>query len=96
MSRLLHCGAARREADIETHSDENFRQIFAAICDVRLKLIADSTRLSFQQVHTFSMAIRINKAAPEDHWLARASFGLFVAGLAAWLVALYWTAPLDF
>jgi hypothetical protein len=42
------------------------------------------------------MAIRINKAAREDHWLARASFGLFVAGLAACLVALYWTAPLDF
>jgi hypothetical protein len=28
--------------------------------------------------------------------LPQAAFGLFVAGLVAWLVALYWTAPFDF
>ena len=28
--------------------------------------------------------------------LPQAAFGLFVAGLTAWLVALYWTAPFDF
>jgi hypothetical protein len=27
---------------------------------------------------------------------AAAAFGLFVAGLVAWLVALYWAAPFDF
>jgi hypothetical protein len=42
------------------------------------------------------MAIRINQAVRKDHWLARASFGLFIAALAAWLAALYWTAPLNF
>jgi uncharacterized membrane protein YhdT len=41
------------------------------------------------------MATRINKAAQEDHWLARASFGLAVAALAGWLIALYWAAPLN-
>jgi hypothetical protein len=46
----------------------------------------------------FDMVIlrgRTNQAARYDHWLARAGFGLFMVGLAASLVALYWTAPLD-
>jgi len=41
------------------------------------------------------MAIRTNKSAQEDHWLAHAIFGLVVAGLAAWLVVLY-SAPPNF
>jgi len=28
--------------------------------------------------------------------LGRTAFGLFVAGLVAWLIVLYWTAPFDF
>ena len=28
--------------------------------------------------------------------LQQAAFGLFVAGLIAWLVGLYWAAPIDF
>ena len=28
--------------------------------------------------------------------LPQAAFGLFVAGLTAWLVGLYWAAPIDF
>jgi hypothetical protein len=75
---------------------ESFRLILEVVCNGRLKIIPDSTRLCFIRVHNFYMAIRISKAAREDHWLARAGFGLFVAGLAAWLVALYWAAPLDF
>jgi hypothetical protein len=31
-----------------------------------------------------------------DHWLAQASFGLFVAGLMVCLVALYLGGPVDF
>jgi len=42
------------------------------------------------------MAIRINKAAQDDHWLAQTIFGLVVAGLAVSLVVLYLTAPFDF
>jgi hypothetical protein len=46
----------------------------------------------------FDMVIlrgRTNETVRYDHWLARAGFGLFMVGLAASLVALYWTAPLD-
>lgn len=34
------------------------------------------------------------RSLPE--YLPQALFGLFVAGLVAWLVALYWIAPFDF
>jgi len=32
----------------------------------------------------------------KDHWLAQATFGLFLAGLAGWLIVLYRDAPLAF
>lgn len=32
----------------------------------------------------------------KDRWQAQAVFGLFVAGLMAWLVVLYCGGPLDF
>jgi len=32
----------------------------------------------------------------KDHWLAQAGFGLFMAGLMVWLVALYSGVPVDF
>ena len=34
--------------------------------------------------------------AGEDHWAVQVSFALCVAGLAAWLITLYWSAPVDF
>ena len=40
--------------------------------------------------------VSVGKAANSDHWLARAGFGLFVVGLAASLVALYLSGPVDF
>jgi len=42
------------------------------------------------------MTTRSKRWAQDDHWLARLSFGLVVAGIAAWLVTLYWTGPFDF
>ena len=39
---------------------------------------------------------RSKRWASNDHWLAQVSFGLVVAGIAAWLVTLYWTGPFDF
>jgi hypothetical protein len=42
------------------------------------------------------MAILRKPSAEADHWAVQASFALCVAGLAAWLVALYWTGPVDF
>jgi hypothetical protein len=39
--------------------------------------------------HTFAMTM-------VDHWAVQVSFALCVAGLAAWLITLYWTAPVDF
>ena len=35
-------------------------------------------------------------SAGEDHWAVQVSFALCVAGLAAWLITLYWNAPVDF
>jgi hypothetical protein len=45
---------------------------------------------------TIAMTTRSKRWARNDHWLARISFGLVVAGIAAWLVNLYWTGPFDF
>jgi hypothetical protein len=46
--------------------------------------------------HTFAMAILHKPSAGVDHWVVQVSFALCVAGLAAWLITLYWTAPVDF
>jgi len=32
----------------------------------------------------------------KDHWLVQAGFGLFMAGLMVWLLALYSGVPVDF
>jgi uncharacterized membrane protein YhdT len=42
-----------------------------------------------------TMATRTIRRVPGDHWLARAAFGLVLAGLATWLVALYLSGALD-
>jgi hypothetical protein len=46
--------------------------------------------------HTFAMTILRKASAEEDHWAIQVSFALCVAGLAAWLITLYWNAPVDF
>jgi hypothetical protein len=46
--------------------------------------------------HTFAMTILHKPSAGVDHWVVQVSFALCVAGLAAWLITLYWTAPVDF
>ena len=38
----------------------------------------------------------VGQVRNKDHWLAQATFGLFVAGLMLSLVALYWSGPVDF
>jgi hypothetical protein len=46
--------------------------------------------------HTFAMTILRKQSAGVDHWAVQVSFALCVAGLAAWLIMLYWNAPVDF
>jgi hypothetical protein len=46
--------------------------------------------------HTIAMTILHKPSAGVDHWAVQVSFALCVAGLAAWLITLYWTAPADF
>jgi hypothetical protein len=45
--------------------------------------------------HTFAMTILRKLSAGEDHWVVQVSFALCVVGLAAWLITLYWNAPVD-
>jgi hypothetical protein len=52
--------------------------------------------LLHRAARTIAMPTRSKRWARNDHWLARISFGLVVAGIAAWLVTLYWTGPFDF
>jgi hypothetical protein len=46
--------------------------------------------------HTFAMTFLCKPSAGDDHWAVQVSFALCSAGLAAWLITLYWTAPVDF
>ena len=46
--------------------------------------------------HTFAMTIFRKPSVGVDHWVVQVSFALCVAGLAAWLITLYWNAPVDF
>jgi len=43
-----------------------------------------------------AMTILRKSSAGVDHWAVQVSFALCVAGLAAWLITLYWNAPVDF
>jgi len=45
--------------------------------------------------HTFAMTILRKLSVAEDHWAIQVSFALCLAGLPAWLITLYWNAPVD-
>lgn len=106
---LLHLITSDRRHRFETILDV-FRKISAVRSVLLLKLFCDfgfrrggghSTLLLAGAIIDAMIMFRDRSHGSvqqdrQDHWLAQASFGLFVAGLMVCLVALYLGGPVDF